>query len=640
MVAKLEKQLTVFGDFTNVDLAALAAMGGKLSISYSHASELSFSVSAAEHTVPIERLAFVRFWIDGATLDDGTTPQDADHPLFEGFVESVGPGGDANKVSIVCNDPTFRTARELTLMSVAWQAGTADADPELQVPPTDGVGAIPRVVYNAREESDPDYAYGAGSDGTIGQIIAGILDLCRQPLWWRNASPGTLMTGPQQAYVDDDLSPMTFKPQEKVVWESESPRASTERLQRYEPRYRLMWEPGTRLWRFRNITTAPEVVLRLNDPTIDFPVLSLELTPSLDKCYTALRIYGPPVTAAEEFVWIHPDVAPDDWTNTLEPIGATTTLEFVGATEIVTYSAWQIVTTAKRRGALLLPDWYDLRVNQYTWENVKYPQFLLSWDGGQNWRGASNVFLNWLNGTATFPATAPYCTAENQYGQSLQTNGQHFFPPNAAKLLWAPFGESLSVRVPESGFQGTAYTVAGLQVERRYYDEQLAIGYEYGIPVTSTARLAQMAALAQSQLEKVQDITWVGGVVLDGLDFTWCRLNRLVSFEASDGSGGTLTTGWEAIKAFVTDVTYDFAEQTTTIQFSSDRAEAIGEDPAQIKERLGIRALQQVQYENVTNLWRTEVNWRGEQFQELAGIQVSSGFQYVDSKTGQTVYTD
>lgn len=634
---KLQKQPTVFGAYVDVDLAALAAGAAKLSLSYSHAAQFSFTVIAAENSEPIERLVFIRFWIDGAKLDDGTTDQDADHPLFEGFVEAVGPGGDANKVSIVAFDPTYRVAREITVMSAPWQPGTADADPMLQVPPTDGNNAVPRLVYNAKDEGDTDYAHSVGQNGTIGDLLAGILDYSQEALWWRNASPGTLGTGSQQAYDSSDLTGLTFVPQEKIVWESESPRGAIETLSRYEHRVRMIWEAGARLWRFRDLTTSPEITLRLNDPTVDFPVLSLDLTPSLDKCYTALKIYGPPVTETTEFIWYAPDVIPPAFTNTLSPVGSPVTLEFVGATPIETYTAWQIVDESQRRGARILPDWYSLRTSQYIWDQVKEPQFLLSWDGGNTWIGACDVWLDYLNGKAVFTTTYPYCMAEHQYGQSSALSNQHYFPPNAAKLVWPPYGSPLSVRVPSSGFSGTAYTLAGLQLERRVYDEQLAIGYEYGTPVTSSARIAQMTTLAQSQLDKVQDITWVGGCVLDGLDYRWCRLNRRVNFEASDGSGGTATTGWESIKAFVTDVEYDFVEQTTTLQFSSDRAEAIGEDPSQIKQRLKIKALEQVAYEQVTNLFRTEVNWRGETYQELSGVQVQSGFQYVDPDTGLTV---
>ncbi len=630
MAARMQKQLTHGGEWTEVDLASLAAAGGKLNLSYTHAAQLSFTCIAAEHTLPIERLAFIRFWIEGEFLDDGTTAQDEDHPLFEGFVETVGPGGDANKVSSVAYDPTFRANREITFMSAAYtNSGSAAVE---------AIGAIPRVVYNATDEGDADYGQSLGQNASIGYLIGGILDYCRVPLWYLNACPGP--DSPEQAFNSADLSGITFQPQEKIVWESESVRAATERLQRYEPRARMIWEPGSRLWRYRDITVAPEVPLRLNDPTVDFPVLSLDLSPSLDRCFTAIKIYGPPVTSTQEFTWIHPDVAPDGWTNTLAPVGDPVTIETVGLTSTVsTFRAWQIVDTAKRRGARLLPDWYALRTSEFIWDEVKEPQFLLSWDGGNTWIGAANCFLNFLNGSATFPVTLPYVTLDQQFGQTAEFSGQHYFAPNAAKLIYAPFGDALSVRVPESGFEGTAYDIAGLQLQKIVYDEQVAVGMEYGAPVTSDARLAQIAVYGRALLDKSKDMVWTGGCVLDGLDFSWCRLNRRVTFEASDGSGGTLLTGWEMIHAWVTDVEYDFTEQTTTLTFSSDRAELMGEDPAMIKERLKIRALEQVQYEQFTNLWRTETNWRGETFQELAGVQVTSGFQYVDTVTGQTVAT-
>jgi hypothetical protein len=149
-----------------------------------------------------------------------------------------------------------------------------------------------------------------------------------------------------------------------------------------------------------------------------------------------------------------------------------------------------------------------------------------------------------------------------------------------------------------------------------------------------------MLLLAQSQLEKSQDISWIGGMSLDGIDYSWSRLNKSVSFEANDGDGGTLTTGWEAIKAYVTDVELDFENMLTTVQFSSDRAEAAGEDVAAIKQRLGIRDLVQVATQSDQFMWRTSVNWRGETYQEISGIRSTFGFAYVDTKTGMTVYQD
>jgi hypothetical protein len=248
--------------------------------------------------------------------------------------------------------------------------------------------------------------------------------------------------------------------------------------------------------------------------------------------------------------------------------------------------------------------------------------------------------LDFLNGVASFPTTLPFATVDQQYGQTAEYVGQHFFPPNAAKLVWAKYVEPLSVRVPESGFEGTAYTIAGQAVQKDVYDESLAIGTEYGTPVTSVDRIAAMAALARAQLDKNKNIIWTGGCVLDGIDYSWCRLNRRVNFSANDGAGGTVSTGWDAIDAFVTDVEYDFAERTTHLTFSSDRQELIGEDVAQLKQRLGIKALEQRQWSESQLLFRTDVNWRGEKYQEISGVLTTSGFEYVDPQTGMTVYKD
>lgn len=624
---KIQQQTERFGDYTDVDTDALALVATRLSISYSHAAQLSLTVIAPDYSAPIPRLAFVRVWDDGFQLADGETDQDEDHPLFEGFVEVVAPAGDSNRVQLACYDATYRVVKELITMSLPWDAGI-DGNP-----PTPAAGAIPRLILNVSSESDSDYPFERSHGLTIGGFIAIILDDQLQPLWWLNAAPD----GPLQAYVDADLEGMDFVPQEKIVWETESVRASTERLQRFDPRYRLLWEPGSRLWRFFNITDAPSVTLTLNDPTVDFPVLSLDLSPSFERAWTAIKIYGPPTTETEEFIWYRGDVIPDGWTNTLAPVGSAIELETIGIHEISTYSAWQIVDSTKRRGARLLPDWFALRMSEFIWDNVKEPQFLLSWDGGQTWIGAE-VFLDFQTGQAIFQGTVPFATVDQQYGQTAEYVGQHYFPPNAAKLVYAKYVTSLSVRVPETGFEGTAYTVAGMEVEKAVYDDSLAIGYEYGNPVTSEDRIAAMAALGRAQLDRNKDIVWTGGCVLDGIDYSWSRLNRRVNFVANDGNGGTVATGWDAIDAWVTDVDYDYAERTTTLTFSSDRQELIGEDVAQLKQRLNIKALEQRQWSESELLFRTNLNWRGDTYREISGVLTNSGFEYVDPQSGMTVY--
>lgn len=626
MTINIEKQLVRFDPYDAVDLQELGLVATRLTIGYSHAAQLQLQFVAEDHTTPIERLAFIRMWDDGFTLDDGTTDQDATHPLFEGFVEVVA-GSGPGAVAMTVYDPTYRATKQIIIMSTTWLPG-----------PIEGEGAIPRLVYNVPDESDADYAFERGHTGTIGQIVAGLLEDQQEPLWHLNCCPGS--GGSSLAYNSADLVGMNFIPQEKIVWESESIRAGVERLQRYEPRYRMVWHPGTRLWRYQDVTASPQVTLRLNDPTVDFPVLSMELTPSFDRCYTAIKIYGPPTTQTNEFTWLHPDVAPDGWTNTLLPIGSAFELELIGAHEIETYAAWQIVDATLRRGARLLPDWYSLRTSEYIWEQTKYPQFLLTWDGGNSWVGAAGNWLDFQLGIVTFPTTLPYATVEDQFGQTAQFIGQHYFPPNGAKLLWSSYLDAITVRVPPTGFEGTAFTVAGLELERKVYDEQLAIGFEYGQPVTSDARIAQMANLARAQLDNAKNMTWVGGCVLDGIDYSWCRLNRRVSFEVNDGSGGTTSAGWDAIDAIVTDVDYDYVQRTTTLTFSSDRAELVGEDVALIKQRLGIRALQQRAWSESTLMFRTSFDWRGNAYQELSGVSTTSGFDYVDPVTGLTVASD
>jgi hypothetical protein len=62
-----------------------------------------------------------------------------------------------------------------------------------------------------------------------------------------------------------------------------------------------------------------------------------------------------------------------------------------------------------------------------------------------------------------------------------------------------------------------------------------------------------------------------------------------VNLAALDDDGGTLTTGWEAVGAIVTDVEYNFSDRTTQLTFSADQMETLGLDVQQLKDRLRIR---------------------------------------------------
>ena len=143
-----------------------------------------------------------------------------------------------------------------------------------------------------------------------------------------------------------------------------------------------------------------------------------------------------------------------------------------------------------------------------------------------------------------------------------------------------------------------------------------------------------MALYARSQLDNEKDVTWSGGAQVTGMDYSCCRLNRRVNFVVANGSGGVLTTGWEGINAFLTDAEYDWEAKKTTLTFSSNKLETVGEDVSQLRERLGIRALTQSIRSSQQNTFRTELNLRGEKIQVMDGLRETLEYVYTDEETG------
>lgn len=629
MTLHMESLDEMEGSWTAIDLAALQAGDFKLSVSCSHAAQLTWTVCAPQHTAPIPRLAFIRIW-DEDFDDPAAVAFSSSNPMFEGFVEDITPGDGSNVINYTAFDPTYRAAKQVTVMDVAYVAGTIPSDP-----PTPDATAIPRLVYNARSDADPDFAWGVGHDGTVGQIVAGILEFCYQPLYWLQAAPGSGDGGGDVPYVSGDLTGMAFEPQEKLVFESENPRSAIDRMIRYEPRYRMLWEPGTRRWRFFNILAGDAIDLTLNDASVDHPVYNLQITPSFEQAATAVKIFGPPSLTVEEFLWVE-----GGGSNTLVPTSTAVVLETYvdsgGTHDAEAFAVWQIVDSSKRRGGRLLPTYYQAQVNAYEMVDLKQPILMASWDGGTTWTTVWGVYLNYQTGEAIFSGTLPYVRKTNSAGDGIIPGStQTLFPPNAMRLVWAPFGEPLSVRKPTSGYEGTAYTVAGMTYELQLYDEALAVGYEWGVPVTSSTRRGKFEVLAQALLDYRKDIAYPGAATLEGLDFRFCRLNRRVNIPASNGSGGSTTTGWEAINAVVTDVEYDFENQLTSLTFSADWLAMLGEDAAQLRDRLKIRALQQRATYNDTFTWITWTNMMGQQISQISGIFTEVGFEYFDPTTGE-----
>ncbi len=632
MTARIQIQTEPFGEFSDLDIEQLAIENPRLSISYEHPARFTFSVNAVQQTRPIEYHTFIRFWISGETVRGAA--QSSSNPLFEGFVESIQPVA-SNRIEYECFDPTYRAAKEVRLFDAPYLVG----NPETGEWPQPGTGAIPRLVYNAKNDADDDYAYCVGYDGTIANIIAGILEYCYHPMVWRNAAPGDgTAEGAALPYVSGDLSSFDFKPQEKLVFQSEGVRSCVDRIRRYEPRMRLLWEPGSRLWRFAKIDSSPEVTLRLNDPAVDFPILSMDLQSSIENCHTAVRIYGPPATELAQFTWYAPldDEELDPPVSTLTPVGDPVILQTYtnasGVFNAQTWQRWQIIDTTRRRGARLLPDWVAASVYNGRAISVRTPILQCSWDRGTTWATAQNVWFNYATGTAEFVGTAPYHVWANDRGQSIiDGTSQTVFPPTAVRIIWAPFIAPLQVRIPEEGYEGTAFTVTGLVRELEQYDESLATGREWGQPVTTAARMEQFRKYARAQLDERKDIVWTGGLVLDGLDFSFASLNKRVSFTSNDGAGGDLEIGWEDIKAIVSDVEFDFAQRTTSITFSSDWMELLGLDPSEMKARLQIKALEQVTlFAGQTLTFGLFKNYKGYQVRQLTGVMNNYRIAYLD----------
>ena len=277
-----------FASFTEIDFETVKLSLETLQIEYSRPARLTFSVHQAQHTLPIPLFSYIRLWDDDADLPDDSS-QSSSAPLFEGFVEEAKPA-ESLRITYTAYDPTARAGREVIVMSQPWDAGDV-SEGDL---PTIGTGATPRLVCNCKIDNDDDFVFEREHDFEVGEIIELILDDQYHPLYWLGAAPGDGSdAGNGTAYVGAETSGLTFKPQEKVVFESETIRDALTQLLGWEPGVKLLWRPGDRQWRFIDITNATTDSVTLNDSTVDHPVLSMSLDRSLDDRWTAVEFYGP-----------------------------------------------------------------------------------------------------------------------------------------------------------------------------------------------------------------------------------------------------------------------------------------------------------------------------------------------------------
>ena len=624
MALRMEVQTTAGGSFVEIDIAAYKLFDFKLRVGYSHPVALSFKAVAAGHTYPLGIRNFVRVWDDAGTTPDSAA-QSSSNPFFEGFIEEVLPV-ESNVVSITCYDPTSEAGRNFPIMAQPWQVdgGTGAI--------IEGTTSFPRLVFNSAIRADDDWAFEREHTATCGRIIKVILDDQQLPLAYFNASGSP-------AYDSTELSALDFIPQEKEVFENESVRSGIERVLRYHPTRRLLWRPGVRQWRFPDLYAASSVTLTMNESS--GPLMNMDITRSIANRYTAVRFYGPITSTLT--VASTADGSLADISDSVSLQGNPPT-----CCDVAGINRWIITDPNKRNIANRLPGFQLVQVGDYAVQLTDEPVLLGYWpnktDAGQDgWR----VILGWYwidkaAGVFGMPAGL-YATRYNPTPSSGQPNWEN---PTAVKLIYGVAASPLQVRYPTSGYGGTAYTVANIQNEKKIYDEMLAAYWDTYTAITTASRLAKYYTLAQYQHAMLSDIVYGGSAVLDGIDWSYLWLSKRLNFTAVDANGSSITTGWESIHAFLTDVEYDFSERLTTLSFNSDHMEMIGLDVEAAKKRLQVKAVE-MRFTPVTATLSTRIRNRTISEGGRSGfssqwnvhettVQVSGGQMYfADAETGR-----
>lgn len=585
MALHLQHKMLAAGSWTDLDLEAARIGDFICKFSDSAPASLEFSIVAPQHTFPIALRDLVRFWDDAGTTPDAVA-QSESNPLFEGFIWECEPA-ESNLLKYVAYDPSMLSGKEIPVMSTAW-----DPSAGVGLPPEPGTGAVPRLIFNATIDNDVDYAFSRADNQTVGQMIAIVLDDALEPLRWYQAAPGL-----DVAYQTSDLATFDFRPQEKIVSTNESIRAFLDRLtQQHYPEFAFRWDPGTHYWRWYSRLAGAAVTLTLNDPAAANTVLSMELHRSLEGRYPAIKFYGPETNTVEIFSTL------DGSLEAIDPPLVIETYTDAGGTDTVeVHGLYQIVDVEKRRGAKLLPQYSTVRDDDYHWVSTRSPMFEISFDLGNSWRAVESVIFDFQNGIVTFgEGLYTYFWTDHPPAGSTQ----HFFVPNAFRVIWAPFADPITVRRPATGFVGTSHTVAGQTSEMHIYDEMLSVGTNrIGTPVTTASRVAQYQKLGDAILAARKDIVHTGGCVLEGLRYEFCRMGKNVNIEAVDADGTAVITGWESINAVVSDVEYNFAEQTTTLTFSQEALNIWGDNVDTLKARLKIGLMERIRIFNWQYTW-------------------------------------
>lgn len=616
------------GSFTTVDLVTSKVAQITLKVSYQSPSVLSWIMYAPNNTQPLHQLWFIQFWDDAGTSPYTGTTQSSSAPLFEGFIEECQPGDDGQTVKYTALDPTRRASVDMMLYTLGYIAGT---------PPTPFPGGIPRMVFNVGVEPDDDYTVSLLQWATMGQIMRFIFDSHAERLEFLNAGPDPAT---DLAYKPSDLFSLTYVPQDKQVLASESIRPAMERmLGQWEPAWRMLWYPGSRQWRFGDITQSPETTLTINDFSVGNTnhLMSLHLDQSIANRATAVKYYGPekPVETVATLelgglTWI-------DGGNFLQNDIAT-------CCNVPLMDVFQITDPLLRPMLRKLQLPVEVQIADFQIITVDTPVLLAYYDsntraGFAGWR----VIPNWDYDSRTGMIYVKRDIGVARYNANPNGGEPNYENPDDVKLIYATLGDPITVRWPLSGFEGTCYDDLGMSRTHEEYQEWLAVDRIANQPITTAMRLQQGRLLARRVHAQMKDIVYTGTAVLDGLKYAFGALDTRINLAGVDGAGDPVTTGWEAIGAMVTDVEYNFSDQLTTLQFSSNKQELAGLNMDVEKERLRIVALQRNEWTYVTfgttirprtisdknngfsSSWNIHETW----------MNVDSGFNYYDPKTNR-----
>lgn len=596
----IEKRTDPNGSGSLVDIEALGIHDFRPSYGYSHAHRVEFKVRAPNHTLPFTLGDFLLIWDDEHDFESSS--QDDTNPFFEGWVEEPDVGDETNVVTIVAYDPRYRLAKRHVVRNG----------------PSSLPAVYPRAVFNVAQDNDDDYAYSILQNATLGQIIRQVLLDAQDEMYALGCSP----EAPALPFVEADLGSLgagdsdsdsltdwegglDFIPQEKVVSQSETHMAFLQRLlSQYDPATKVFWQPGERVWRFHRVKDAPQKTITVNDPdNPDGMVLGLEIHRSAEGRYGAVKVFGPEGTEWAEAEWD----AGSSSGNTLEPINPYT--EGTVPNDYTCYHAFRITDPDFTRIARKGPYQVYVAGPAAIWTNASgtiqgdlmtslvqtwSPQFQVrfaneSWGSG-DWKTLTGWRMDVRTGVIDFGGV---CIARRKPSGVDEPIGFRFIYPRLT--------EPLTVRYPESGYEGTINTVAGIENQLDLYDESLAIGKSYGIPITTTLRRNRFKKMVRQIHEARKDLVYSGTLILEGLHYDFLKLYQRINISAKDDDGDPLDVGWGSINAILTDCEIDPDEFTTTLQFSSDQLEVLGIDPELSKRRLGVRQAE-LQYRFYLNI--------------------------------------